>query len=66
MKNLSDDNVSLRKRVTDLEAELSHVKVDMQREIDNVTAERNDLSHKLLRSQQENAKLITQLGGVNG
>lgn len=64
IENISKDNEALRKRLTDLElkfAEDSHAK---QEEIDRLTAERNELGHKLLKSQANEAKLIKQLEGV--
>lgn len=64
LKNYSDQIDKLTLRVIDLEKENSIIKLEKQTEIDTLTAERNELGHKLLASQGENAKLIKQLAGV--
>lgn len=63
LENYAKDNEALRKRVSDLENEMAQIKHEKQVEIDSLTTERNDLSHKLLKSQANEARLIKQLEG---
>lgn len=64
LENYAKDNEALRLRVSDLEAEMATMKIEKQTEIDELITERNGLSHKLLKSQAQNAKLIRQIEGV--
>lgn len=66
LDNYSKDNENLRKRVSELEVEMAQIKIEKQSEVDQLITERNELSHKLLKSQADNAKLISQLGGAHG
>lgn len=64
LENYAKDNEGLRKRVSELESEMAELKIQRQEEIDALITERNKLSHQLIKSQSENAKLIQQLGSL--
>lgn len=64
IKNISDDNDDLRQRLRTLEGDMAAMQQTFQAKIDELTTERNQISHKYLKVQRENVVLKQQLEGV--